>query len=570
MKKPKNSTNIIITCLALVLLAASLAGLTLQNAPLAGSEVICFNAPEGDRLIGTYTAGNLPYGVMLLEGFGNDQITMQPIAVEFAELGLHVFTFDFSGHGRSSGASSFDNSATDHLALQSLSAKEAFKTLSGLSDDHIIVIGHSLGARVALQAATMDAHPPAGLILLGTQVNLNSNIQSELFTGIQDTQLDWIQGLSAQNPATNIYMISGTWDDTLPPPAALDLLQKLSQPNAQAGQPYGNKTQNTFREHVLLPTLLHNYEVFSSSAMTQAKSFTSQVFELKNTVSLQANTASLRPWLWLGALIGLFGSLLSGNAWVYQTRKPSAGPCAHIKIVRLRRFLLSKILLWFAALPLAAILSALFFLVPLRLPLFNMIYIGLIGGYGLLMLILYCTKRCPGTVGKLSLHKNGHKTNHNNGKIKGGIWLALLVWLVVLFSAVLFTHSGWFYIIAPNERLIWLALFTPITALGFWVGTKENTMLTTYQVETGKQVRLARIALTMIGLLPFFIYTIFMGILGSTSGTIGGLRSLLILVLVLLSGSLINRLSGKAWLSALLQAILLYALVLPQGVLFAF
>ena len=382
MEKPKNSTNIIITCLALVLLAASLVGLTLQNAPPAGSEMIHFSIPEGNRLIGTYTSGNLPYGVPL-------------------------------------------------------------------------------------------------------------------------------------------------------------------------------------------PTLLHSYEVFSSSALTQVKSFASQVFELNNTVSLQTDTTSLRPWLWLGALIGLFGALLSGNAWVNQTRKPSAGPCTHIKIIRLRRFLLGKTLLWFAALPLSAILSALFFLGPLGLPVFNLIYIGFIGSYGLLMLMLYCTKRCPGTVGKLSLPNNGHKTNHNNGKIKGGIWLALLVWLAVLFSAVFFTRSGWFYVIAPNERLIWLALFAPITALGFWISMKEDSMLTAYQVETGKKVRLARITLTMIGLLPFFICTIFMGILGSTSGMIGGLQGLLILALVLLSGSLINRLSDKAWLSALLQAILLYALVLPQGVLFA-
>ncbi|MFH1445875.1 MAG: hypothetical protein ABIG43_00490 [Chloroflexota bacterium] len=199
-----------------------------------------------------------------------------------------------------------------------------------------------------------------------------------------------------------------------------------------------------------------------------------------------------------------------------------------------------------------------------------MIYIGFIGSNWLLMLILYYTKRCLGTVGKLSLHNNGHKTNHSNGKINGGLWLALLVWLAVLFSAALFTHSGWFYVIAPNERLIWLVLFTPITALGFWISMKEDSMLTAYRVETGKKVHLARLALTLIGLLPFFTYTIFMGILGSTSGMIGGMQDLLILALVLLRGSLINRLSAKAWLSAPLQAILLYALVLPQSVLFAF
>lgn len=71
--------------------------------------------------------------MILLEGFGSDQMTMTSLASEFARSGWHVFTFDFSGHGRSPSTLTFDNAQTELLANQALSALEEFKLQSGSS-----------------------------------------------------------------------------------------------------------------------------------------------------------------------------------------------------------------------------------------------------------------------------------------------------------------------------------------------------------------------------------------------------------------------------------------------------
>jgi len=153
---------------------------------------MAFTTPVGEKLVGHLYLGSQPAGILLLEGFGSDQVTMLSAAVEFAQMGASVFTFDFSGHGRSPGGLGFDNAETDRLARQVLAAKEHFTQTANLRDDQIIVLGHSLGARVALQSATLDENPPAGLILLGTQVNLGTNVQSEFFTGVTDASFDWV------------------------------------------------------------------------------------------------------------------------------------------------------------------------------------------------------------------------------------------------------------------------------------------------------------------------------------------------------------------------------------------
>ena len=85
---------------------------------------------------------------------------MRALVSEFHVHGYSVFTFDFSGHGRSPGVLTFDNAQTDRLARQALSALVEFQRLSGLTADRIFVVGHSLGARVG--SPVRDDGPGAG------------------------------------------------------------------------------------------------------------------------------------------------------------------------------------------------------------------------------------------------------------------------------------------------------------------------------------------------------------------------------------------------------------------------
>jgi len=530
----KKQSSILLTLLGLCFALGSIITIAIMDRPLANRQPVTFCASTGDSLAGTYYPGTQPVGVILLEGFGSDQVTMTSLASEFARSGWHVFTFDFSGHGRSPGTLTFDNAQTDRLAYQALSALEKFKALSDLRADQILVIGHSLGARLALQAATMNPEQVAGLVLLGTQVSLSTNAQSEFFTGTTDTALPWVRALGPENPPVPVLLVSGTWDDILPPGNAELLYRQLG---GEAG---------SNRALVILPAIVHNYEPFSFRML-------SEIAKWESRLDQPPLPATVRIVCWVLGLVGIFLLLAGGNRWARLSEvRPQA--VVNLEIKDVRRFLWGKLLLWLVALPVAAILGSLFFVIPLGKPVFNLIYVGFIGGYGIVLLILYWRGKMPGVQGKLPFMTEKRPSEWKR------VLAALVIVVAMLTLTAAYARTGWFYVFPVNVRLVWLGIFTPFTALGFWTGLHEAQML--------PQRRGAQMALTLIGLLPFFLYTLLMAALGSLSGMIGGLQGLLILWLVLAFGNLLQTVGRRPWLTALCMAVLLYWLILPQGVLF--
>lgn len=553
----KKTTFLILTTLGFFMVLGSLIIVALIDRPLENRQSVAFIASTGDRLVGTYYPGTEPVGVILLEGFGSDQVTMTSLASEFARSGWHVFTFDFSGHGRSPGILSFDNAQTDRLAKQTLSALEEFKLKSGLRSEQIFLIGHSLGARVALQSATLNAQQIAGLALLGAQVNLSMNVQSEFFTGTIDTDLPWIQDLGKDNPPVPLLLVSGEWDDILTPENA-DLLFKH----------LGGTEGGTNRTLVVLPGIVHNYEPYSTRVLRQVKIWTNETtlrspaifersIEIPNIGTAGINglptSPTIRTYSWIIGLIGLLVFFSSGSRLVsfYDTTPKKV---FNLEINNVKRFLWSKLLLWLGALPIALVLGSLFFIIPLGKPVFNLIYVGFIGGYGILLYLLYKRGKMPGVQGKLPFVTK--KTAFETKRIL--ILLGFLVGTLILTAG--YARTGWYYVFPVNVRLLWLVIFTPFTALGFWIGLHEAQML--------PQHRGAQTVLTLIGLFPFFAYTLLMAAIGSLSGMIGGLQGLIILWGVLGFGNLVQAIGRRPWITAICMAVLLYWLILPQGVLF--
>lgn len=526
---------IFLTFLGLCLALGSIITVAILDRPLVNRQPVVFVASTGDPLVGAYYPGTEALGVILLEGFGSDQVTMTSLASEFSRSGWHVFTFDFSGHGRSPGALTFDNAQTDRLAYQALSALQEFKKLSGLGADQIFFVGHSLGARVALQSATLTPEKLAGLALLGTQVNLSTNIQSEFFTGVTDTDLAWVQALGPENPSAPVLLISGAWDDILTPENAELLYQRLG----------GDEASND-RSLVILPAIVHNYEPFSFRVL-------SEIAKWENRLNQPPTSTTVRILCWMLGMIGIFLSVISGHRWLVNSETGKNEP-VRFQINNVNRFLWGKLVLWLGALPVAAILGSLFFIIPLAKPVFNLIYVGFIGGYGILLLTLYWRGKMPGVQGKLPFVEEKTPVDWKRLLAALGIMVAMLI----LTAA--YARTGWFYVFPTNVRLVWLFIFTPFTALGFWIGLYEAQML--------PQRRGLQTALIFIGLFPFFLYTLLMAALGSLSGMIGGLQGLLILWLVLAFGNLIQAVGRRPWVTALCMAVLLYWLILPQGVLF--
>jgi pimeloyl-ACP methyl ester carboxylesterase len=523
--------SFLLTSLGLLLAIGSIITVIIIDRPLVHGQPVMFVSLNDDVLVGTYYAGTQPNGVMLLEGFGSDQVTMTSLASEYAREGWHVFTFDFSGHGRSPGTLTFDNARTDRMAIQAFTALQDFKQVSGLRASQIVVIGHSLGARVALQSAAMNSERVAGLVLLGTQVNLSTNVQSEFFTGTTDADLPWVQSLGPENLPVPVVLISGDWDDILTPVNAEKLFNKLGGENSSVG-----------RVLLILPGLVHNYEPFSPRVISE--------------ITDRSNVGALRIWTWVLGFAGLLLASIGGAQWAAAAQNIGDGKLA-VGITNLRRFLWGKLWLWLGALPLAAILGGIFFFIPLGKPVFNLIYVGFIGGYGILLTTLYWRGKMPGVQGKLPFSKGDFPREWKR------ILTALGITAIMLLLTAAYARTGWFYVPPANLRFVWLVIFTPFTALGFWIGLYEARMLRSAGTRSGAQT-----ALTLIGLFPFFLYTILMAAIGSLSGMIGGLQGLLILWLVLAFGNLVQAVGRRPWLTAVCMAVLLYWLILPQGVLF--
>ncbi len=550
--KRKTAKSLAVLGAVLVLLAA--AQLLIQESQIPQPERLTIAEPGGDLLAGSYYSGTQPAGVILAEGFGSDQIAMRSLLEAFSRSGYHVLTFDFSGHGRSPGGLGFDNAETDRLAYQIIAAKEAFKAKSSLQEGEIIVVGHSLGAREALQSAGFDQNPPGGLILLGTQVNLAPSRQAEVFTGVRDTDLAWVKSLSPVNPPVNIVLISGTWDDILPPQAASLLYEKLSGIPLSDSDQVGEVTSNNLRRILLVHRVLHNYEIYSRKVIQAAVEEAGRMSGVSTQPDI-SRLAQTRYLSWGAGVLGLF--LLAAGLSLSLPGEIEDSPSTGLELERTLPFFRAKVLLWLPALLPGAILGGLIFLLPLGTPAFNLIYISFLGGYGLMLAVVYQLDRMPGVSGRVKFDFSIEVKLHT--------FLALAAFALTLLITAFFARTGWFFVLPANQRLAWAVIFTPITALGLWIGWQENALI----LKDAKNPEKSLLINLLIGLLPFFLYAGFLAAIGSLSGVVSQLQGLVILFFSIGCGIVYQKIGRNFLLTSLYQSFLIYWLILAQGVLFS-
>ncbi len=136
-------------------------------------ETILFEAEDGTDLVGWYVAAdNATYTVLACHGNrGNIGRYTERMTI-WNELGLNVFVFDYRGYGESSGSPSEDGTHMD--------AEAAYQYLlrnRGVQEDHLIVLGRSLGGPMGAKLAV--DHDPCALILEST------------FTSYPEAAKDW-------------------------------------------------------------------------------------------------------------------------------------------------------------------------------------------------------------------------------------------------------------------------------------------------------------------------------------------------------------------------------------------
>ncbi|MHA1488485.1 MAG: alpha/beta hydrolase family protein [Promethearchaeota archaeon] len=513
-------------------------------------EFVSFQDPEGERLEGTYYPGSRDVGVILLYGYAGDQTIVKGIATEFAKLGFHVFSFDFSGNGKSTDAMELLYTRSDRLAKQVIAGKEIFKELSGLDDSEIILFGHSMGARAALQSSTLDKNRAKMLVLFGCFVNLEPKARSDVHGLPRDFELEWIKSLSANNPLIDILLLTGELDDTSTPHNNLLLYQKLG----------GNSSKYT-RELVIIDDLIHGYEIFSPEAITYAINWIMINLELKSTINYSSTTMIIRKICWSISAIGIFIITIGGSLFFKTLKFNDINQNSNsdknqvfsnrARIVSMKKFLLFKFLFWFAAIPIIIGIFILFLLIPLGLPFISLICASSIGGNGLLMIWIFSKEKMPGikNILKFNLKVHDIKLNYN---LLGGFVLILFL----IFTSTIFACSGLFNVFYFNDRFFWLILLTLFLIPGFYIMQLELECFSSSNFK--KNQRRNKILLIISEIFPFF----------SFAAMLGSLHGIIILCFVLSGGVLVHKIGKNTALTIIFQAFLLNYLLLAHSVLY--
>ena len=549
----------ILTLFVVIIVLLCIVSLFVLNEPLRNNENLRYTTDSGDAISATYYPGTRSWGVMILEGFGSDQIAMKTMTTEFVRLGYHGFTFDYTGHGRSEGSIGFDNAETDNLALQVIDALDQFTKMSSLEISNIIVVGHSLGARVALQVQTMINSQFAGIVLVGAQISLVTNTQSEFFTGVTDLDIPWIQSLNPETIPNPILMITSTWDDILPPEAARLLFQKLTNVTIGSEDQYQLVVDSVIKELTIYQRILHSFETYAPKIISQMVTWVNDITQVENEENISQNVLfKVIAWI-VGSISFLVLPIVLSR---YDDNNIIQGESMldTLMLENYNKFIIWKFLLWILGLPIAILLFVPLFFLPFDLPVFSLTILGFISGYGVINYLLYRLGRFPG-VGT----SQDAVSNHSGTSDQNAVLISMGFSLIYFVGVAILSNTGINVTYPINQRLVWLFVFTVINAFAYYTGNSE--LIWFYKLNRpGRDYRL----LLLNALLPFILLTIFYIALSSLSGIQGNIVNLVKYGLTLSLGWYVQKKGNNVLVTSFLQSFLLQFLILPQGALFEF
>ncbi len=515
----------------------------------------------GNKLFTKYYPGNWPnVGIMLFHGMGEDQNSLKMYTRYLNAVGFHVFTTDFSGHGRSNGVTPNGENSDDILANQVLRAKAAFKYLSGLSDSDIFLLGHSMGSRAVMKATQIDTNHVNGCILIGSAIDVD-NVSND----------SWVNDLGLNNPQCNIYILTGTWDDVQSPNDALKLFQTLTENDTltDLNSDYLTPDGMTISLKVLR-ALTHTHESMSFRVSVWIDYWINKILtkddihieptEGNNQNAIRFNPYSFIVWQNLIEIIGIYLLLIYGQKIIkieqekrIEIRKNNTSQ----EKFELKRFFWFKPLIWLGALIIAIIVGVILLFLPISIPFFTLLFICPILGYGILNTILYASGKMPGFNGKLKPKLKGFFEEINWWNILFGIAVT-----VIIIAVLSYMINGFLYHVFPlNIRLVWLVIFTIFGTLGFYI----------YQFEI-LELRKAypnKLEITILNnflfLVPFSIGALAILFSGWIIFFVDAVNDLILLGLVILVGNLLYQIWKKPIFTAFMQSFLLFFLLVPRG-----
>ncbi|NHJ85167.1 MAG: lysophospholipase [Asgard group archaeon] len=525
---------------------------------MRSNEKVIFYDFNGVKIFNTYYTGEKNAGIMIFHGFGEDQTSLDSYISKFQRLGFHVFATDFSGHGRSSGAIPSGDTSNYELAIQVLRAKTAFKAESGLIDSQIIMLGHSMGASAIMRAVTLDMNQVNGCILLGPALG------GEEHTSTSNT---WVSELNSTNPFCNICIITGKWDEVCGQTCARSLFNKLSGFEMINTDKITTQTiDGLMKSCYILSGLTHTYESLSLRAINWAASFAYETLITGNDSILKPVKITFldyRAYIMIFELIGIFVTLIFGSNLMDHLNAKSKielknDETSNLLLKNPKKFLLYKLLFWLGGAVFALLIAIVIISLPINLPYFTLIFVCPLTGYGIMMLILFLVGKVPGIEGKWRPSFKSFKAGLTWPYVLFGVIISIIAIAILSY----FVDSLIYHVFPINIRLAWLAVFTLMSTIGFFFQQLEQETLRNYPSKSKMPLTVYN---NLLFLIPFILGALFLLFSGSITFFIDGFHDLIILGIIILIGNLLQKIWKKPILTAFVQSLLLFILLLPRG-----
>ncbi len=424
-----------------------------------------------------------------------------------------------------------------------------------------------MGAAGILRATLIDSENVSGLVLLGGAIPTKASDN-----GLVD--------LGPNNPATDILIITGTWDDILTPSEAIDTYNSLSNTTIadleeistapRFYQHYTNTSGGYMRKLFVVSRLVHTYEPISPSVINQIRKFCLWEDYPHAMVGLTSFNDFRVLFIiveivsiFLTAIFGIFWwsafeSSIKGNQKLEDnSEKVKLVSNEYLELVNFSKFLGFKPLFILGGFVLGFIPVLVFNFIPVAKPYFAFIYLCPFFGYGMLMMTFYSIDKMPGVQGKWRMKIQDLKEKWNWRQILIG--LAVFIAFTTLFA--IFLSSFLYHVFPANIRLLWLLILFLLSFVGYYFINIESNLIE----KVGEKWRIRKFVNYLLFLIPFIAGVAAIGFSGTLIYFFDGIHSVLIITFIFILGELLESIWKKPLITAFLQSFLLFFLLLPRG-----
>ncbi len=495
---------------------------------------VTFQNLDGVKLSARYSQSENGKGVIIACDLQHDKSELLPIVRELKNIGYGVYIFDMPSQGLSEGTIPFEYKSTNNIAEQFYCALVAYTQIADISIENVHVVGYGDGAKAVLQTAALGYIQPASMTLIATDINLTDKLQFDIINYNIDSQLPWVNALKNNSFDFPIHIIA----------SKIDNVSTIADNNALYDM---LKTNNKLKvETTYLNATLHSLTLTSFNVTNEAVSYITSL----NNINYKADfiSALRAPVLLLAFLLFAYGFIIAKQILLSSERyafyqQPYIGSAEH--------FYRDKLLLWIPSLIIAVIIPAALYYIPISMPYNDILYISMIGSYGLVMLFMYKMTTFGEALTKQFIAKDTINTNSTGG---------LFVFVIMLLFVLAVSFSGMYVVYGIQSRWLWMILLTLFFSVIFYIDEKERS----HVVSTPKE----SIVHVLINFLPLFASPFVLLALGQYDAVFTVLKIIGYLIFVLTSEKVLVAINSPTKLNAFIKAFIFQLLVFSQSTLF--